>query len=655
MAEVREATISLPIIGSPVLERLEVWERLSEFFLINATVLCDEMPDFLPILGNAVSITITRIGETVRYFHGLLYEANYIDFDESGYRYHLILRPWLYKLSRNLDYVIFQDKSAVDIIKAVFEARSCSDVDFSKLSGSTNTRDYCVQYRESDFSFVSRLMEEEGIGYYFIHQKDRHVMVLSNGRSSYPTSSYSSLPFNAAGGVQTYQDRFWTWNETVTTSAEASVSLRNFDFERPDTPRTGAYSAGEAVPGDVAEIYDFPAAFLETVDGDTRGQMILEAARRQRRAYHGEGNAIALACGDLFTLDQHALDRLNQDYLVVGLSYRLEGQTFRSGAGASGNDISVLVEAVPADNPWRPPFVTPKPVARGPETAIVTGPSGEVIYTDKYGRVKVRFHWDRGTTPPEGSTCFIRVSHNSAGAGFGNIILPRVGQEVIVDFLDGDPDRPIITGRVYNASRMQTYALPDNMTRSVWRSQTVGPSGDYSGAENPPGGEPGCNEIRMEDKGGSEELYVYAQRLRTTWIRLDDSFKLGRDQTQRIGRDRTTNIKNNDTSTVEQGDMKTTVSMGNLAISVSQGNMTTDVAMGNYSLKTDLGSVTVEAMQQIELKVGQNSIVIDQTGVTIKGMMVSIQAQVSLQAKGMMTDVEGSALTTVKGGIVMIN
>jgi len=261
--------------------------------------------------------------------------------------------------------------------------------------------------------------------------------------------------------------------------------------------------------------------------------------------------------------------------------------------------------------------------------------------------VKVRFHWDRSSSSGENTTCFIRVSHNSAGDSFGNVILPRIGQEVIVDFLDGDPDRPMITGRVYNASCMEPYTLPDNKTKSVWRSRTVGATGgDYEGAVNPPSSGPGGNEISMEDASGKEQLYVYAQRDRTTTVNRDDAFTLGRDQTQQVGRNRTVTVKNNDSLTVEQG---------NESVTVSQGNMSIDVAQGNYSLNTDLGSVNIQAMQQIVLTVGQNSITIDQTGVTINGLMITAQAQVSLDASAAMIDIEGSAMTTINGGIVMIN
>jgi len=275
----------------------------------------------------------------------------------------------------------------------------------------------------------------------------------------------------------------------------------------------------------------------------------------------------------------------------------------------------------------------------------------------------------------------MRVSHHSAGEGFGNVVLPRVGQEVVVDFLDGDPDRPIITGRVYNAQRKHTYGLPADKTRSLWRTQTVGDPGDYSGAEKQPPSGKGFNEIRLEDKGGKEEIYVHAQREMVTDVLLDQTLTVQRDRKTRVGRDRATAVKHDEKLTVETGDethevsqgkrtttiqqdetltvnmgnQETTVSKGNVTTTVSMGNMDTQVKMGNYTLKTSLGAVTVEAMQSITLKVGANSVVIDQTGVTVKGLMVTSEAQVINKTKGTMTQIEGAAMTTVKGGIVMIN
>jgi type VI secretion system secreted protein VgrG len=265
------------------------------------------------------------------------------------------------------------------------------------------------------------------------------------------------------------------------------------------------------------------------------------------------------------------------------------------------------------------------------------------------------------------------VSQGWADAGFGSMLLPRIGEEVIVDFLDGDPDMPIVTGRVYNADRMPPWKLPDHKTKSTWKSQTVGDSGSYSQTEEPPSSsEKGYNEIGYEDKGGEEKIFIHAQRDLTAWIRHDESRKVGHNMAVRVGYNRETKIKNHETLIVDDGDVTQTVStgsrkttiqkddalqlkMGNLTTTVDMGNYDNTVKMGNFTLKCSMGKVTVEAMQEIELKVGMNSIKISQMGVDIKGMMVKAKADIAMTVEGLKTDVKGSVMTTVNGAIVMIN
>ncbi len=669
----RQATISIPLNGAKFeLERFEAIERLSEPFVILVEGFCEDEVDFLPHLGKPVSLGVGDRTEHVRYFHGLLTEAALLKVDGSGSHYRLTLRPWLYLLDQNRDYRIFQDKSVVDIAKKVFADLGMNDVGFDKLSATYRKRDYCVQYKESDFNFVSRLFEDEGIYYYFQHDKAAHKLILCDGKSAHKAAPhYETVNLKPVHGAQTvFQDTLATWNERVSTAGQAIVTLRSFDFIKPQTPVEAKVEGASQHPGDALEIYEFLGDFDDKAVATTRGKSRLAAARAQRRVFLGGGDAPGLACGGLFSLAQAPVDRYNREYLITGLRYHVEVEGHRSGEVRASRGVDV--EAIPSDTLFRPPLRAPKPYARGPETATVTGPSGEVIYVDEHGRVKVRFHWDRSRDDPGKTSCWMRVSHHSAGEGFGHVVLPRVGQEVVIDFLDGDPDRPLITGRIYNAQRKHTYGLPAEKTRSLWRSQTVGEAGSYSGAEKQPPSGKGFNEIRFEDKGGSEELYVHAQRDRVTDVLLDDKLTVQRDRTDRIGRDRKVAIKHDETLSVETGDEThevkqgkrettvqkddvLTVKMGNLKTTVSQGNADTQVKMGNYLVKTSLGAVTIEAMQSITLKVGANSIVIDQKGVTIKGMMVTSEAQVLSKTKGTMVQVEGAAMTTVKGAIVMIN
>ncbi|MCC7267120.1 MAG: type VI secretion system tip protein VgrG, partial [Caulobacteraceae bacterium] len=443
----REARITIDLLPHRVvLEQMRSHERLSEPYLIEVYVVCEDGEvDFLPFLGRPVGIEVRDDDEVMlRHFHGLLFEAAFVGWDTSGYRYRLILKPWLHLLRQNLTYRIFQDRTAVEVIKEVFDASRVSDVDYSRLSGSFRKRKYCVQYRESDFDFASRLMEEEGIYYYFEHKHDRHVMMLCNAPGSRVYCDQRQLKFLPPSETRPNdRDLVLVWEEQVSSTAQQVVRLRTFDYQEPQRPRDVTAVGAHAHDRDAVEYYDYPASGYIAPEATRQAEVLGEAQHAGRRIFRGEATGAQLACGRLFDLAGHNNGRFNEAYLVTALSYGVISENYRSVAGDREPLAQTIdLEAVPADVRWRAPWKTPKPVARGPETAIVTCPPGEEIHTDKWGRVKVRFHWDLTNPTDDKSSCWLRVSHNSAGAGFGNVILPRANQEVIVDFLDGDPDRP---------------------------------------------------------------------------------------------------------------------------------------------------------------------------------------------------------------------
>jgi type VI secretion system secreted protein VgrG len=703
----REAVISLPIPQTAHLERFEAVERLSEPFVIEVDVICEEAEvDFLTHLGEGALITIAQDGVPQRIFSGLIFEAEFQEEIEAGYRYHLILRPWLYALSRNLDFVIFQQMSTVQIIQAVFDKRGCQDVDFTKLQHNYPSREYCVQYRESDFAFVSRLMEQEGIYYFFDHRDGRHVMVLCDGKASHENSPYELLSYMPAK-QDVLEDRVWRWTETVATGAESTATFRDFDFTKPTQTLQGAYTlapeqsdagssssssssssasdddsasgygsdpapTGSASPADKAEIYDFPPGFVSEARGKAFAETAMQAHEAERRSYRGTGDMVALGCGYVLNLMKHPLLRLNQEYLVVGQTYRMDAQFYVSGGDAAVGDQPLVVEvmATPHTVQWRAPRITPRPVASGPETAIVVGPAGETIYTDEYGRVKVRFHWDRANPSPD-QTCWIRVAFASADSHFGHVVLPRIGQEVVVDFLNGDPDRPLVVGSVYNGDKKPPYTLPGDKTRSVWRSHTIdGGSDDY-------------NEISFEDKTGDELINVQANKDRKTLVKHDDRVTITGnlsttvsegDETREVKQGkRTTTIEQDDTLTINQGDMKTTVKTGDKHTTVSTGDMTTTVStgdkhttvslgdmstgvtVGDYTVTVDAGAITISAMQSITLKVGETSIKLDPSSITLQATTISLDADAQISAEGALIQISADGLTQIQGGIVMIN
>jgi type VI secretion system secreted protein VgrG len=321
-------------------------------------------------------------------------------------------------------------------------------------------------------------------------------------------------------------------------------------------------------------------------------------------------------------------------YVVTSVRHEATDGTYGPTAMTGGYNNNFT--CVPATVTYRAPRLTPKPFVQGPQTAVVVGPAGEEIYTDKYGRVKVQFFWDRKGKKDENSSCWVRVAEVWAGKTWGMVFNPRIGQEVVVDFLEGDPDRPLITGRVYNADQMPPYTLPDNQTQSGVKTR----SSKNGSTEN-------FNELRFEDKKGSEDIFFHAEKDFHREVENDDDLKVLHDQT--------IEIKNNRTETVKEGNETIAIKQGNRDVTIEMGNESLKIKMGNQTTKLDLGASSTEAMQSITLKVGQSSITLDQMGVTIKGMMISIQGQVQTEVKGVMTQVSGDAMLTVKGGITMIN
>ncbi|MBV8572659.1 MAG: type VI secretion system tip protein VgrG, partial [Acidobacteriaceae bacterium] len=346
-------------------------------------------------------------------------------------------------------------------------------------------------------------------------------------------------------------------------------------------------------------------------------------------------SCIRFTSGYKFDLSDHYRSEVNGSYLLTKVTHEASAPHYVAADGTPDYTYRNEFDAIPVKTPFRPSRITPKPRVKGSQTAIVVGKDGEEIYVDKYGRVKVQFYWDRLGKKDENSSCWIRVSQIWAGKNWGWMTIPRIGQEVVVDFLEGDPDRPLIVGRIYNAEQMPPYTLPDKSTQSGIKSR----SSKGGGSDN-------FNEIRFEDKSDNEEIYIHAQKDMKTEVEHDDS--------QTVDNDRTIEVKGAHTETITK-DTTITVKEGNHSLTLDQGNQATKISMGNQSTQVSLGSASHEAMQQIELKVGESSIVLTQEGITIKGLMISIEGTVQLEAKAVLTTVSADAMMTVKGGITMIN
>jgi type VI secretion system secreted protein VgrG len=599
------------------------------------------------------------------------------------------LVPQLWLLSKRAKSCTYQHMTVPDILKKVLTGLK---VDYN-LTGNYEERDYCVQYRETDFNFVSRLMEEEGIYYYFQHANGSHTMVVADspdGHQEMPAAS--TLTYRNAQGAE--DGCIYDWEKTQELRA-GKYTVWDHTFEKPhihlDAEKTVLPSVAvgqvthqlEVGNNDQLELYDFPGEYAQRFDGIDKGgspqpaeiQKIFQDNKRTVEIrmqeettpslqIHGASSCSQLVAGHKFSVSTLA-DSLEKQFKADGQyvltsvqhSARLGGQYWSdSGEGYSYHNSFTCI---PTALPYRPARSTPKPVVHGTQTAVVVGPDGEEIFTDKYSRVKVQFHWDReGKNNPD-SSCWCRVGTLWAGQQWGVIHIPRIGQEVIVAFEEGDPDRPIIVGSVYNDAMMPPYKLPDNRTQSGIKTRST-----------LKGGATNFNELRFEDKKGKEEVYFHAEKDFNRVVENNDTLKVGSDQaddgsqTIEIYKNRTETVKTGDEKvTIEKGTRTVTVQgddthqikQGNRSVKIDMGNDSLKISMGDQTTKIDLGKSETEAMQSIELKVGQSSIKIDQTGVTIKGMLISVEGDLQTQIKGTMTQVNGDAMLQIQGGITMIN
>jgi type VI secretion system secreted protein VgrG len=511
--------------------------RLSEFEIDLLSAKGDI--DFDKIVGQGVTVKLELPNDETRYFHGFV--TRFVQRGTHGryFAYHAMVYPWLWFLTRTANCRIFQAKTVPDILKQVLESHTAADVKF-ELTGHYRTWEYCVQYRETDFNFVSRLMEQEGIYYYFKHAEGRATMVLADSYSAHETlKGYAQIPFIQADRImRTDQERITEWQLTREIQPGAYV-LKDFDFKKPSTDLKVNYKIKRKHERAAYEVFDFPGEYLEIADGDHYVQARLEELQSDFEVGHGAANARVLSVGRLFKLTGQTRQDQNAEYLVVKTDLDIEGGEYEAMGDAGAGSFSCRFAAIKSSEAFRPARITPKPIVQGPQTAIVVGPSGDEIYTDNYGRVKVQFHWDRFGKSDENSSCWMRVSHPWAGKNWGMIAIPRMGQEVIVDFLDGDPDEPIITGRVYNAEQMPPYDLPANKTQTGIKSRS---SLKGTGAN--------FNEIRFEDKKGSEQVYIHAEKNQDNMVENDATKTVGHDRTKSIGHDEKTSVGNDRTESV---------------------------------------------------------------------------------------------------------
>ena len=493
------------------------------------------------LLGKPVTVSAVLRDDTLREVSGHVTRFAQSGSEGRYYVYEMTVRPWLWLLTRTADCRIFQDMTVPDIVKSVFEDHPVANFEF-KLFRKYRKWNYCVQYRETDFNFVARLLEHEGIYWYFEHGKEKHKLILVDSASAHDaTPGHASLPYYGnAGQLPPDIDCVSHW--AVSREVEpGKVVLTDHDFERPstslkvDVAHTRSYDLSDA------EVFDYPGGYTQASDGSQYAENRMEELQSDFEVFHGSANTVGVRVGHTLKLQRHPRDDQNAEYLVTSTTLQIRHPGYEAGAGPAlfQCDFGTIVSG----QQYRPTRRTPKPCVNGPQTAVVVGPSGEEIFTDKYGRVKVQFYWDRRGTKNEKSSCWVSVSHPWAGKNFGVVHIPRIGQEVIVGFLEGDPDRPIVIGRVYNAEQMPPWDLPANATQSgiLTRSSKGGGYGN-------------ANALRFEDKKGSEQLWLHAEKNQDIEVENDETHWVGHDRTKTIDHDETVHVKHDRTETVDHNE-----------------------------------------------------------------------------------------------------
>ena len=556
MPDSRSITATTPLGDDKLLfSSMSGHEEISQCFSFRTVLLSDDIDiKFEDLLGLGVTIKVES-DRSERFFHGLVDSFALTEFGTERAEYVAVLRPWLWFLSKTSDSRIFQNMSVVEIVEEVFSAYPNADFE-KRLQETYPPREYCVQYDESDLNFISRLLEHEGISYFFEYADGAHTMILTDANAKLePASGFDELAYREDSDTgRDFDEGITRWQRTDS-AVSGSYTHTDYDFTKPSADlkvRSDTQFSHELAEG---KQYYYPGTFMEISRGETIADVRLEEVQTTHHRILAVSTAIGPAAGNVFGLTEYPRDAENDKYIILSVQYDLSDGQYRAGGGSGEIGYSAVYGLMPDALPYRPPRVTPVPVMRGPQTAVVVGPSGEEIYTDEYSRVKVQFHWDRLGENDEKTTCFIRVSSVWAGSGWGFIQIPRIGQEVIVDFLEGDPDQPIITGRVYNANQMPPYGLPGSATQSGWKSNS-----------SPGGG--GWNEMRFEDKKGSEEVYFQAEKDHNELVKNNETRTIGNDwvedvghdATQSIGNDRTESVVNNKSTSIG---VDRTVSIGN--------------------------------------------------------------------------------------------
>jgi type VI secretion system secreted protein VgrG len=589
--------------------RLVARETISELFRFEVNVVASGKINTTAMLHKPACVAVNHGGKTTRYFHGIVGEFGLLE--QSGTvdkAYRMVLEPQLAQAGIRSDCRMFFNKTAEDILKILFQDAGVTKTAFRLYSAPTQ-RKATAQFNETSLHFATRLMEEEGWYYFFEHDSDGHTLVVTNDNNGFYTIPNASLRFGP-GTTAPMITEFRKPEEF----APGKVTLKDYDFDAPGKNLKVEQNTVLKHGGTGNRpVFHWPALTRDTGVAKNRARWRMEAAEAAVSLIAAECEHGGLVAGGKFKL---RTDAGEQVHVVRQIIHEAEDESERSGQ-ATGTHYSNSFTAFPNTVPWRQPMRTARPRMEGLHTAKVLAPSGEEIHTDDQGRIKIRFFWDWREDATADNSEWVRVVQPWAGNQWGGQFIPRVDTEVAVAFMDADPDRPIVIGGFYNGNDKPIFPVAEK-TKLGFRSRSV-----------TKGGTSDFNEFTFDDKKGSELLFLHAQK------------------------DMKTEVENDQTLTVEN-DRTVTINKGNETVTLKQGNQSTELKLGNVSVKCDVGSIAMEAMQSITLKVGQNSITIDQTGITMSGLMIKIDGQIQTQVTGVMTQVQGSAMLQLGGGIVML-
>jgi len=621
------ASIETPL-GKDVLlfRRMAGVEELGRIFQYELE-LCSENQDikFDDIIGQNVTVRMNYDDSEARYINGVLSRFSRTQEVEDLTYYQATIVPSLWMLTRTADCRIYQNMDAVAIIKDVLKEQGITDVEYKLGSTTFPTREFTVMYRESYFNFISRLMEQEGIYYYFTHGDGKHTLVLINASSLHEARpGFETMEFNPRDRGSIDQDSIYYWIEMGQFDAN-KFSYWDYNLE---TPKSNLEGSGEVprnytIPESLSR-FDYPGMYSEAGDGAAYAKYRAEEFQVDYQTFKAESIIRGTACGALFAMTNYPLASQNTDYIITATTINVVGDDYTTAPidDQKLDPFKCSFTAIRKTEQFRSERITPWPTVKGPQTAVVVGESGQEIHTDEYGRIRVQFHWDRYGGKNQDSSCFIRLAQNWAGKNWGAVMLPRIGHEVVVEFLEGNPDRPIVVGSLYNADNKPPYALPDNQTMMVLKSNSS------------IGGE-GFNEIRFQDEKDEEQIFVHGQKNFDKRI-LNDSFEwvgndhhlqvindrkekvdndkhetVGRDHIEKIGRDHNLVIEGKEAISITDSHSHT---VEGDVIQVYKANHSEEVT-GDYYLKAD--NIVIEAGTNVTIKVGDSYIAIESSGITI--------------------------------------